>query len=318
MTDGCRRNADLTPRHDPVRLNISEHEGSAEPWTVQRNRARSATARHAFGGFPKPGVAGSIQPGAPQNRCSGRFPIVCSLASTSSACTGRALSVSPLAPRSPPDRGTSSRLPAREVLMEMSLYRRAATADECCRTTRPTARSSLPARAALWRPKHPSCCRSPTGSSRARTRWRCSGLLFRATGVSDSAAMMGLDHHSRDLALLPKAHLHLHLDGAMRSSTLAELAARRGLAGPALGAHGSFAAFGETIRAAAAALADVEPSSASSTRSSRMPPARVSSGLSSRPGRGCSPVAWGATSRPSTSCYRPAAKPRSGTAWASV
>ncbi len=33
----------------------------------------------------------------------------------------------------------------------------------------------------------------------------------------------------RDLALLPKAHLHLHFTGSMRPSTLAELAARHGI-----------------------------------------------------------------------------------------
>jgi adenosine deaminase len=60
----------------------------------------------------------------------------------------------------------------------------------------------------------------------------------------------------RDLALLPKAHLHLHLDGAMRRSTLAELAAARGLEAPLPASYGSFAAFSETIVAAARVLDD--------------------------------------------------------------
>jgi adenosine deaminase len=53
----------------------------------------------------------------------------------------------------------------------------------------------------------------------------------------------------RDLAALPKAHLHLHLAGAMRPSTLAELAGEAGIATPALGAYESFAHFAETIQA---------------------------------------------------------------------
>ncbi|MCA1672391.1 MAG: adenosine deaminase, partial [Actinobacteria bacterium] len=50
----------------------------------------------------------------------------------------------------------------------------------------------------------------------------------------------------RGLALLPKAHLHLHLTGAMRPSTLRELADRAGLPVPPplpAGVFGSWAAF---------------------------------------------------------------------------
>src|ERR1700730_1295472 len=36
----------------------------------------------------------------------------------------------------------------------------------------------------------------------------------------------------RDLQALPKAHLHLHLEGAMRPATLAELSERYGLPAP--------------------------------------------------------------------------------------
>jgi adenosine deaminase len=50
---------------------------------------------------------------------------------------------------------------------------------------------------------------------------------------------------------LPKAHLHIHLDGAMRASTLHELAARDGIQVPEIRHYGSFEAFAETIGAAA-------------------------------------------------------------------
>jgi adenosine deaminase len=47
----------------------------------------------------------------------------------------------------------------------------------------------------------------------------------------------------RDLALLPKAHLHVHLEGAMRPSTLSTLAAQYSIAVPPIRGFGSFAAF---------------------------------------------------------------------------
>ncbi|GAA3265566.1 adenosine deaminase [Dactylosporangium vinaceum] len=59
---------------------------------------------------------------------------------------------------------------------------------------------------------------------------------------------------SRTLAALPKAHLHIHLDGAMRRSTLLELADRAGVVATLPTAYGSFAAFTDTITAAAACL----------------------------------------------------------------
>lgn len=53
-----------------------------------------------------------------------------------------------------------------------------------------------------------------------------------------------------DLAALPKAHLHLHLEGAMRQSTLAELGARRPTVVPVVGSYGSFSDFASTYVAA--------------------------------------------------------------------
>ena len=47
----------------------------------------------------------------------------------------------------------------------------------------------------------------------------------------------------RDLRLLPKAHLHLHLEAGMRPETLVEMAAEKGLEVPDLGSYGDFSAF---------------------------------------------------------------------------
>jgi adenosine deaminase len=64
----------------------------------------------------------------------------------------------------------------------------------------------------------------------------------------------------RDLSALPKAHLHLHLTGAMRPATLAELAARRRLAVPPPLAPGTvgWPAFQSRYDAARAALASAD------------------------------------------------------------
>ena len=62
----------------------------------------------------------------------------------------------------------------------------------------------------------------------------------------------------RDLRQLPKAHLHLHLEGAMRPSTLAELAAEAGVPTPPIRGYTSFGEFGLQYRAASALIATEE------------------------------------------------------------
>ncbi|HZR12073.1 MAG TPA: adenosine deaminase [Acidimicrobiia bacterium] len=54
----------------------------------------------------------------------------------------------------------------------------------------------------------------------------------------------------RDLAALPKAHLHVHLDACMRMSTLRELAARDGVAVPDVSGYGDFSKFAGVYLAA--------------------------------------------------------------------
>jgi adenosine deaminase len=58
----------------------------------------------------------------------------------------------------------------------------------------------------------------------------------------------------RDLAALPKGHLHLHLEAAMRPGTLADLAAEHGVPVPEIGAFGDFSAFEATYEAATEVL----------------------------------------------------------------
>src|SRR4051812_49737858 len=48
---------------------------------------------------------------------------------------------------------------------------------------------------------------------------------------------------SRDLRTLPKGHLHVHLEGAMRPTTLSELAGTAGIPVPEIRGYGSFSAF---------------------------------------------------------------------------
>lgn len=54
----------------------------------------------------------------------------------------------------------------------------------------------------------------------------------------------------RDLFELPKAHLHLHLEGSMRPATLKDLAEKYGLVVPEIRGFGSFTAFANTYLAA--------------------------------------------------------------------
>jgi adenosine deaminase len=63
---------------------------------------------------------------------------------------------------------------------------------------------------------------------------------------------------SRDLRTLPKGHLHLHLEGSMRPSTLAELADVAGVPVPEIRGYGSFTAFADTYLAACQVLGTPE------------------------------------------------------------
>ncbi|HVM65594.1 MAG TPA: adenosine deaminase [Acidimicrobiales bacterium] len=54
----------------------------------------------------------------------------------------------------------------------------------------------------------------------------------------------------RDLKALPKAHLHLHLEGGMRMETLRELAARYGIPLTPVGSYTSFTEFSQLYEAA--------------------------------------------------------------------
>ena len=62
----------------------------------------------------------------------------------------------------------------------------------------------------------------------------------------------------RDLAALPKAHLHLHLEAGMSPELLAELSAKYDREVPVIRGFGSFAAFSETYVAATDVLRERE------------------------------------------------------------
>ena len=66
--------------------------------------------------------------------------------------------------------------------------------------------------------------------------------------------MLAMATATRDLRTLPKGHLHLHLEGSMRPSTLAELADVAGIPVPEIRGYGSFTAFAGTYLAACEVL----------------------------------------------------------------
>jgi Adenosine deaminase len=74
-------------------------------------------------------------------------------------------------------------------------------------------------------------------------------VRFDSAGMAASP-VMGL----HDLARLPKAHLHLHFDGALRRETFEELAVAAGCPAPMPTSYGSFADFEQTIAAVASVL----------------------------------------------------------------
>jgi adenosine deaminase len=63
---------------------------------------------------------------------------------------------------------------------------------------------------------------------------------------------------NRDLRTLPKAHLHVHLEGAMRMATLEELAQRAAIPVPTVSGFGSFTAFAGMYLAACDVLREAE------------------------------------------------------------
>ena len=75
------------------------------------------------------------------------------------------------------------------------------------------------------------------------------------TSAPGAATMLAMaERIPRDLRTLPKGHLHLHLEGSMRPSTLAELADAAGIPVPEIRGYGSFSAFADTYVAACQVL----------------------------------------------------------------
>src|ERR1700722_20020400 len=78
--------------------------------------------------------------------------------------------------------------------------------------------------------------------------------------VSISAEKLGgaMITPMRDLATLPKAHLHVHLEGAMRPDTLRDLAGDLGVEVPQIRGYGNFSAFAGMYVAACDVLASAD------------------------------------------------------------
>jgi adenosine deaminase len=70
------------------------------------------------------------------------------------------------------------------------------------------------------------------------------------TGAPDDRDDVDMTDGTRDLSTLPKAHLHLHLEGSMRPATLVELADGYGIPVPEIRGYGSFGAFADMYLAA--------------------------------------------------------------------
>jgi adenosine deaminase len=67
-----------------------------------------------------------------------------------------------------------------------------------------------------------------------------------------------LPHSGRSIEVLPKAHLHVHLEGTIRAATLVELAARHGLPDPGPYAFADLASFFTTYQRVRECLGDAE------------------------------------------------------------
>ncbi len=89
----------------------------------------------------------------------------------------------------------------------------------------------------------------------------------------------------RDLATLPKAHLHLHLEGAMRPETLAEFAREAGEAVPPVRGYTTFPEFVQMYDGAVSFVRTREQLARVSARSCRTPPRPVRCGSRRRPTR---------------------------------
>ncbi len=86
-------------------------------------------------------------------------------------------------------------------------------------------------------------------SAPAAVKW-IPPMETRRSRTRRSVAQMSDELGARDLYDLPKAHLHIHLEGGMRTDTLAELADEYGIPMPTIRGFGSFSAFSSMYVAA--------------------------------------------------------------------